>query len=1201
ELTELTTEASDTAPYKLTARSPDGERIEWNGEVSINPIASKGRLALQGWSFTTLARWLGNRIALERAAGTLDLSFDYDSALAGGAAAFTMSNLQARIADLALVNRAAREPFAQLESLQLSGGTLDLAARTFALERLEIAHAALALEVGADGSGNWSGAIPRAPDAASEPAPAPNSTPAPTSAPAPAPAPAAASAPAPAAASASAPAAASASASAPQTETPATAAANAQPWSGRIGRLVVTDSAFSYADRRVESASEVSVAGIAFETSAEATYSSAANAITLANVQSAMAKLALRTGEQQLEGTQAALKAAGVNAKLAASGIELDAKGVDAALASIDLGQGDDRWQAGKAVAAIESVRISASENGGARAEGAGFAVEGTAFALEANGIAARLSKDAKNAIEIGSATARAQTVAFEPGANNPSVRIDGLGGAIQSALVRDPASGNELARLARAELAGAAASTGSRTLSVENVAVADVHAAVTLAAAGKSNWDALVAAFGSGATPAQAKPAQAAAPWQVVVNAIELGNLGGTFTDRRQEPPLAVELQQLNARVRNASTDGAKPMQLQLSGRIKDGGQFNVAGSVHARTYAADLKVKLTGLSLTPLQPYAARYARVQIVSALASADGRLRYGFTQAAGADFVFEGELGLDKVIVEETEPAQPFLSIETLRAAQTRLTLGPNRLEIPDLRLDKLATRLLIAEDQSVNVGKLLRPQAPSATSNAAAASKSPPTDAGAKRAADAGDAADAFPIVISRARLDNSVLEFSDLSLTPQFHTRMHELQGVVTGISTAADTRARMELDARVDEFGSAQIRGSMNLFKPKVFTNVNLDFRNLEMTDLTPYAAKFAGYRIASGKLSMDLHYRIKNSQLVGENKIVVDKLALGERVESPSALDLPLELAIAILRDDKGRIDIGLPVSGSLDDPQFSIAAVVWKALGNLLGRIVTAPFRALAAILGGGASAEELSSIRFDPGSARIAPPERVHLETVAEALGKRPELKLTVNPTYAPQADREALQSAAVRRDVLARAGIKLDPGESPGPLDYGSSRIRSAIAETFTDAFGFPAARDLRAEVAKRKPKSGAGLPAAASSEAKPAAEPAPAPKPEASANAAGTGATDAPADAAAKPATSAPAIGDIRVARAMVRRLIEARPVDDAALTELAQQRGEAIAQALRATKKIEPARLGTAAPGAVEAQPEGSVVTNLELGVVK
>src|SRR5690606_36167255 len=147
----------------------------------------------------------------------------------------------------------------------------------------------------------------------------------------------------------------------------------------------------------------------------------------------------------------------------------------------------------------------------------------------------------------------------------------------------------------------------------------------------------------------------------------------------------------------------------------------------------------------LLPLQPYLARLARVQLVSGLALAEGRVRYGLRKAAGADLVFEGEVGLDKLIVEETEPAQPLLAIETLRAAQTRLTLGPNRLEIPDLRLDKLATRLIIAQDQSVNIAKLLRTPPPASD---AAAGKPAPKEAPVKPAAANDAAEDPFPIVI---------------------------------------------------------------------------------------------------------------------------------------------------------------------------------------------------------------------------------------------------------------------------------------------------------------------------------------------------------------------------------------------------------------------------------------------------------------------
>src|SRR4029077_14477171 len=197
--------------------------------------------------------------------------------------------------------------------------------------------------------------------------------------------------------------------------------------------------------------------------------------------------------------------------------------------------------------------------------------------------------------------------------------------------------------------------------------------------------------------------------------------------------------------------------------------------------------------------------------------------------------------------------------------------------------------------------------------------------------------------------------------------------------------------------------------------------------MVPASPYSMKFAGYKIAEGKISLDLQYKVRNSQLEGTNQIVIDKLTLGERVESPDALKLPLELAIAILKDSDGRIDLGVPVSGNTNDPQFSYGAVIWKAIGNVLTKIVTAPFRALGGMF--GMSGEKLEAIDFDPGSDRLLPPEREKLKQVAQVLSKRPQLKLSVPGQYSEAADGAALKSRAVRVEIARRTGIKLDSDE----------------------------------------------------------------------------------------------------------------------------------------------------------------------------
>jgi len=234
-------------------------------------------------------------------------------------------------------------------------------------------------------------------------------------------------------------------------------------------------------------------------------------------------------------------------------------------------------------------------------------------------------------------------------------------------------------------------------------------------------------------------------------------------------------------------------------------------------------------------------------------------------------------------------------------------------------------------------------------------------------------------------------------------------------------------------------------------------VQFRNVEMTNLTPYTAHFAGRKIDSGKLSLDLQYKIKQRQLEGENQVVMDKLTLGERIESPTATDLPLDLAIAILQDSDGRIDLGLPVAGSLDDPQFSYGSIVWKAITNVLKKIVTAPFRALGALFGGGG--EQLGNIVFEAGAPQLTPPEREKVTKLAEAMAKRPGLVLAVGGVHV-EADRVALQDLQLRRAVLAKAGQPVPKEGDPGPVSAQQPKIREALETLYKERVG---ASDLAA------------------------------------------------------------------------------------------------------------------------------------------
>ena len=553
----------------------------------------------------------------------------------------------------------------------------------------------------------------------------------------------------------------------------------------------------------------------------------------------------------------------------------------------------------------------------------------------------------------------------------------------------------------------------------------------VTRDRAGKLNLMGLLPRF-------DAAPALTGKPWTAAIRTVELNKFDAEVMDLASG--VKVSITDLRARLEGAGSDLKKAVKFTAGFGLREGGQLSAQGSVVPAGGAVQAEVKLTRLALAPLQPLLAQYLKLKIAGGTASAQGRLSTGDGTLRSPRLRYVGGLDVAGLVLNEGD-GQLFASWSNVGIPNFTGAIGPNLVDIPELRIAGVDARLIIENDRSFNAARLqVRPTAGEATATATTS---------------ATPVADVFPVRVGLVRLQDAKLDFTDLSLRPQFGAKIYALNGVVSGLSSSRDSRSRIELDGRVDEFGSARVRGELNPFAPTNNTDLNVVFRNIDMVAASPYSMKFAGYKIAEGKISLDLQYKVRNRQLEGTNQVVIDKLLLGERVDSPDALKLPLEMAIALLKDSDGRIDLGLPVSGNLDDPQFSYGALLSKAIGAVLTRIVTAPFRALASLFGGGSAAgEKLEVIDFDPGSDRLAPPESEKLRQVGQILAKRPQLKLSVPGPYSEGVDGAALRAHALRVAVVQRAGIKLAPGEDPGPLNAADDAVRGALSSMYAERFG---------------------------------------------------------------------------------------------------------------------------------------------------
>jgi hypothetical protein len=392
----------------------------------------------------------------------------------------------------------------------------------------------------------------------------------------------------------------------------------------------------------------------------------------------------------------------------------------------------------------------------------------------------------------------------------------------------------------------------------------------------------------------------------------------------------------------------------------------------------------------------------------------------------------------------------FINWQSLRVSGFHYQQSPDRLSIERVVAHKPYGRVTISADGKLNIAAVLRskPQSTdSGTVTASAPSVPPPV----------APTTVPMPMRIGTVLIEDGTADFADHSIQPNFAAQMQALNGRVVGLSSDPKSRAEVTLNGSVDRYAPVSVSGQVNLLSATAYTDLTMAFRNMELTTFNPYSGKFAGYSITQGKLTTELHYRVENRRLEAQHHIVLDQLEFGAATESKQAVPLPVKLAVALLKDRNGVIDINLPVTGSLDDPNFRVGPIIWKLFVGLLRKIVTAPFALLGSLFGGG---PELAYVDFAPASAALAPEQAQKLTQLSKALAERPQLRLDIPLKTASAADDAAIAGNALNQAIEARilasaAGkkskLKSDSSATPSP------RSR-ALAELYLAAFGAPPA-----------------------------------------------------------------------------------------------------------------------------------------------
>lgn len=584
------------------------------------------------------------------------------------------------------------------------------------------------------------------------------------------------------------------------------------------------------------------------------------------------------------------------------------------------------------------------------------------------------------------------------------------------------------------AQVGLAPAATGLQSLTLASVTLDQLDAQATRDAEGR--WSMQPKPTPAGAAIGTNAPAMPA----IKVGEVRCKACKVQVDDLTVSPAARLSLHQADLALKNLSSDLGQTMGFELNGLGQGNGRLKLSGDVRVQPLMVRSQLAIINLDLRGVQPYVAPYLNVALVSAKASVNGKLDVAALSGKGTEpdpkavnARYQGRLALTDLRTQDSVNQADFLRWRALSldGLDVNWKAGTLTADLGRIALDDFYGRLIINPDGKLNLAGLVKRDAAdesrSLTTPQAASQPASPASAiaAAPPASAASDVAPSEALAGMNLRwqgikLAKGRVDFTDNFIKPNYSARLTQVEGEVSAVASSRPEPATVNIAGKVDDSAPLLITGQLHPLGPRLYTDIQGSAKGIELTRLTPYAGRYAGYAIEKGTLSVTVHYKVDQGKLEAQNQIFLDQLTFGDKVDSPDATSLPVQFAVSLLKNNRGEIDVSLPVSGSLDDPEFSVGGIVWRVIVNLLSKAVTAPF----SLLSGGSGQNELGFVPFEAGDDDLNDTARQRLDTLVAKLGDRPQLKLEATGRADPTVDEEGLRERhllRLMRQAKARA------------------------------------------------------------------------------------------------------------------------------------------------------------------------------------
>ena len=533
----------------------------------------------------------------------------------------------------------------------------------------------------------------------------------------------------------------------------------------------------------------------------------------------------------------------------------------------------------------------------------------------------------------------------------------------------------------------------------------------------------------------AEAAQKDTSAPWKVTVAKYVGEDIGLRFEDSAVSPKTVHTVEALNFDLADLSSEPGQSAQIKMGFKLNRKGEVEIDGKLSPVPLDANLNLRVKSVELLPLQPYFSERLNIDITRGQVTVDGNIQLQQAKAGKSDSSgglsggFTGQVTVGDFYAVDKLNSADFLRWKSFHLAKVDVQVGPESVSVGEVALSDFFARVIVSPEGKLNLLQIVRKDEKAEAKPDKAREKEPEKAGESPSAPNVVESAEnkatapvapdnqpVMPIKIGKITLQGGNVRFTDNFIKPNYTANLRQIGGRITGLSSEPGTQASLELRGSYDNVAPLSVIAKINPLSAKPYLDLQADVKGIELTSLSAYAAKYAGYAIDKGKLSVFVKYKIENDQLEAENRVFLDQLTFGDAVDSPDATKLPVRLAVSLLKNRNGEIDINLPISGSLNDPQFSVGGLVVKVVVNLLAKAVTSPFALIGSMFG---SSEELSNVEFEYGRAGLTTDSINRLENLAKALIDRPGLKLEIEGKVDPAQDPEGLKRARIDRKVRA--------------------------------------------------------------------------------------------------------------------------------------------------------------------------------------